>query len=235
MFDDAELLARYTVADRGPRHVRVNFIASIDGAVTHGGLSGPLNDAADKQVFDVLRRLSDVVLLGAGTLRQEGYGGLRLDPADVAWREARGLAPHPVLAVVSARLDLDPAAAPFADAPVRPVVLTRAASPEGRRRELGEVADVVVAGTDRVDLAAALDALAGRGLTQVLCEGGPHLFGGLVAADLVDEMCLTVSPVLEGGDAGRATTGSAQATRPMRLAHAITAGDMVMLRYLRTR
>jgi riboflavin biosynthesis pyrimidine reductase len=235
MFDDAELLARYTVADRGTRHVRVNFIASIDGAVTHGGLSGPLNDAADKQVFDVLRRLSDVVLLGAGTLRQEGYGGLRLDPAHVEWREVHGLAPNPVLAVVSARLDLDPAAAPFADAPARPVVLTHAGSPGDRRRELSTVADVVVAGTDRVDLAAALDALAGRGLTQVLCEGGPHLFGGLVAADLVDEMCLTVSPVLEGGDAGRATTGSAQATRPMRLAHAITAGDMVMLRYLRTR
>lgn len=233
MFDDAELLERYTVPDRGRRHVRVNFVASIDGAVTHGGVSGPLNGPADKQVFDLLRRLADVVLLGAGTLRAERYAGLRLDAPDVAWREERGLAPHPVLAVVSARLDLDPASAPFADAPVRPVVLTHAGSPEARRRDLAAVADVVVAGGSAVDLPTALVALADRGLPQVLCEGGPHLLGALVAADLVDEMCLTVSPVLEGGDAGRAAAGSAQATRRMRLAHALTTDDMVMLRYLR--
>lgn len=233
MFDGADLLERYTVPDRSRRHVRVNFVASIDGAVTHAGLSGPLNGPADKQVFDLLRRLADVVLVGAGTLRAEGYAGLRLDAPDVAWRQAHGLAPHPALAVVSARLDLDPAAAPFADAPVRPVVLTHDASPADRRRDLARVADVVVAGASAVDLAAAVAALADRGLPQVLCEGGPHLFGALVAADLVDEMCLTVSPVLEGGDAGRAATGSPQATRRMRLAHVLTTDDMVMLRYLR--
>lgn len=231
--DETRLLERYAVPDRARRHVRVNFISSLDGAVTHGGVSGPLDDAADKQVFDLLRRLSDVVLVGAGTLRDEGYSGLRLDPGDAAWRTARGLAPHPALAVVSARLDLDPASSPFADAPIRPVVITHAGSPEGRRRELGRVADVVVAGPGPVDLAMGLAALADRGLTQVLCEGGPHLFGALIAADLVDEMCLTLSPVLEGGDAGRAATGGAQATRAMRLWHALTAGDMVLLRYLR--
>ncbi|WP_240646128.1 pyrimidine reductase family protein [Georgenia sp. SYP-B2076] len=228
-----ELVRRYAVADRLAPHVRVNMIASLDGAATHDGLSGGLNNADDKQVFDTLRMLSDVVMVGAGTLRAEGYGALRLGDVAVAWRQTHGLAAHPTLAVVSSRLELRADDPMLADAPVRPVVLTHGASPAARREELGTVADVVLCGERAVDPRAMVAALVRRGLRQVLCEGGPHLFGTLVEADAVDELCLTLSPVLEGGGAGRITTGGAPAARRMRLAHVLTADDMLMLRYLR--
>ncbi|WP_448071545.1 pyrimidine reductase family protein [Georgenia yuyongxinii] len=235
MLDTEELVLRYAVPDREVPHLRVNFITSLDGAATHEGLSGGLNNPDDKQVFDTLRMLSDVVLLGAGTLRQEGYGALTLEPAAARWRTARRLPAHPTLAIVSARLDLDPQSPVFTRAPARPLVLTHAGAPPWRRRALAAVADVVVCGGEAVDPARAVAELTRRGLGQVLCEGGPHLLGTLIAADLVDELCLTLSPVLEGGRAGRITAGGAQATRAMRLAHVLTAGDMLMLRYLRAR
>ena len=233
MFDPAELIRRYAVADRAAWHLRVNFIASLDGASTHEGLSGGLNNADDKQVFDTLRMLSDVVLVGAGTLRAEGYGAIRVDDDAAAWRVAHGLPAHPALAVVSSRLALEPDHPAFVDAPVRPLVLTHEASPAAARLALSEVADVVPCGEDAVDVGLLRAALERRGLSQVLCEGGPQLLGSLIEADAVDELCLTVSPVLEGGSAGRIAAGGAQATRRMRLAHVLTAGDMLMLRYLR--
>ncbi|WP_418605558.1 dihydrofolate reductase family protein [Georgenia sp. SUBG003] len=95
------------------------------------------------------------------------------------------------------------------------------------------MADVVPCGAGTVETTLVRAALERRGLSQVLCEGGPHLLGTLIEADAVDELCLTVSPVLEGGAAGRITAGGAQATRRMRLSHVLTAGDMLMLRYLR--
>ncbi|KAE8763237.1 pyrimidine reductase family protein [Georgenia thermotolerans] len=235
MLDTDELVLRYAVPERETPHLRVNFISSLDGAATHDGLTAGLNNADDKQVFDTLRMLSDAVLVGAGTLRQEGYGAMVLDAPAVAWRTARRLPAHPTLAVVSGRLDLDPRSPLFAEAPVRPLVLTHAGAPRDRRRALAAVADVVVCGDDAVDPHRAARELTRRGLTQVLCEGGPHLLGTLVAADLVDELCLTLSPVLEGGHAGRITAGGAQVTRPMRLAHVLTAGDLLLLRYLRAR
>jgi riboflavin biosynthesis pyrimidine reductase len=235
MFDPGELIERYSVADRTVPHLRVNFIASLDGAATHDGLSGGLNNADDKQVFDTLRMLSDVVLLGAGTLRDEGYGAMRLDDEAVGWRLARGLPEHPTLAVVSSRLALAPDHAALAEAPVRPLVLTHGASPAGARLALSEVADVVPCGEEEVDPWQVRTALERRGLTQVLCEGGPRLLGTLVQADAVDELCLTLSPVLEGGAAPRISVGGAQAARRMQLAHVLTAGDMLMLRYLRAR
>jgi riboflavin biosynthesis pyrimidine reductase len=245
-FDPGELLAAYAVADRDRPHLRVNFISSIDGASTHDGLSGALNNAADKQVFDTLRRLCDVVIVGAGTVRAEGYVGMRLPEADAAWRREHGLAEHPVFAIVSARLALDPASPVFTDAPVRPIVFTGPAAPEPQRAALAQVADVIVCegpGSEPVtggagvpggiDAHAMRRELTGRGLTQMLCEGGPHLFGTLIGADAVDEVCLTVSPVLEGGPAGRIARGGPQRTLGMGLAHVESAGDMLFLRYQR--
>ncbi|TFD30685.1 pyrimidine reductase family protein [Cryobacterium cryoconiti] len=233
MLDRDELLSRYSVPDRSVPHLRVNFIASLDGAATRAGVSGGLGNADDKLVFDTLRMLADVIVVGAGTVRAEGYGGIRLEPADAAWRVAAGLGAQPPVAVVSSRLDLDPSHPLFADAAVRPLVLTHAASPPQRRRDLAEVADVVVCGEDAVDPHRMVAALADRGLVQVLCEGGPHLFGALIEAGCVDELCLTVSPVLEGGPAGRIASGAAGATRTMTLLHVLTDGDMLFLRYAR--
>ncbi len=228
--DDAELAALYGRADRP--HLRVNFVTSVDGAVSLDGYSAGLSGAPDKRVFGLLRMLCDGLLVAAGTLRHEGYGAVRLDAARRAWRRAHGLAEYPTLVVVSGSLDLDPAQAAFADAPVRPVVLTRAAAeaPPG----LAGVADLVRCGHDRVDLAAGLAALRRRGLGQVLCEGGPHLFGALTAADLVDEVCLTVAPLLAGAGPGRISAGPAGGHRELPLRHVLAAADgVLMLRYAR--
>ena len=86
---------------------------------------------------------------------------------------------------------------------------------------------------DAVDLRHAIDELAARGLPQVLCEGGPHLFGALLAAGLVDELCLSLSPVLVSGDAGRIATGVEVPPQHMRLVHALPADEMLLLRYAR--
>ncbi|WBB72058.1 pyrimidine reductase family protein [Micromonospora sp. WMMD1128] len=227
---DPQLTALY---DRAPTpRLRVNFVASADGAVTLDGYSAGLSGEPDKRVFGLLRMLCDGLLVAAGTLRHEGYRAVRLSPGRRAWRRDRGLAEFPTLVVVSGSLDLDPAQACFADAPVRPLVLTRAdaAPPAG----LAEVADVIRCGADRVDLAAGLTELRRRGLGQLLCEGGPHLFGALTEADLVDELCLTVAPLLAGAGPGRIAAGPASPPRHLSLRHALATPDgMLMLRYAR--
>lgn len=230
MFDSDSLRDSYRIADRSRPQVRVNFIASLDGAATRDGLSGGLNNADDKLVFDTLRLLSDVILVGAGTVRAEGYGGVRLPTADAQWRVAQGWAAQPPLAVVSGRLDLDPGHPMFTEAVTRALVVTHAGSPIDARNALAEVADVLVCGETEVDPRLMVAALAARGLGQILCEGGPTLFGALIEADCVDELCLSLSPVLEGGPSGRIAHGP-HATRDMSLMQVLTAGDMVFLRY----
>jgi riboflavin biosynthesis pyrimidine reductase len=220
-----------------PRHdepsLRVNFVSSLDGAVTLDGVSGGLSGPGDKQVFDVLRMLCDALVVAAGTVRTEKYDALRLSERRRTWRKSQGLSEFPIMVVVSRSLDLDPGQEVFSDAPVRPVVLTCAAAPAGRRAAIAAVADVVTVGEQDVDLAAGLAELRRRGAGQVLCEGGPRLFGALTAADLVDELCLTVSPLLVGGDAGRIAAGPPAPPREMSLRHILRSEDMLMLRYAR--
>ncbi|KAB1904194.1 pyrimidine reductase family protein, partial [Micromonospora sp. AMSO1212t] len=257
---DPQLTALYGRAARP--HLRVNFVASADGAVTLDGYSAGLSGEPDKRVFGLLRMLCDGLVVAAGTLRHEGYRAVRLSPERRAWRREQGLAEFPTLVVVSGSLDLDPAQAAFADAPVRPIVLTHADAvpPPG----LTDVADVVRCGTaspdgsgqadatgpvdgsgradgtgrvdrsGRVDLVAGLAELRRRGLDQLLCEGGPHLFGALTAADLVDELCLTVAPLLAGAGPGRITAGDTSVPRHLPLRHVLAADDgVLMLRYAR--
>jgi riboflavin biosynthesis pyrimidine reductase len=114
-------------------------------------------------------------------------------------------------------------------------VLTCSGAPADRRAALEPVADVIAVGDATVDVRAAVAALRERGLGQLLCEGGPHLFGALTAADLVDELCLTLSPLLAGPGAGRITAGSASSVRRMALRSVLTADGMLLLRYARTR
>lgn len=219
--------------DRTRPWLRANFVASLDGAAAVDGYSRGLSSAADQLVLRLLRQHADAVMVGAGTLRHEGYGALRLDDDAQRWREAHGLAGQPTLVIVSNSLDLDPGHRMFAGAPVRPVVLTRRDAPAAE--PLAAVADLVRCGDSSVDLEAGLAALTGRGLHQVLTEGGPHLLGSLLAADLVDEFCLTVSPLLAGAGATRVAAGPpmAQPAR-MRIGHLILAEENLLLsRYLR--
>jgi riboflavin biosynthesis pyrimidine reductase len=232
--DDEELLRLYS--EGAAEHwLRVNFVSSIDGAVTRDGASGALGGEADLRVFDLLRRLADVVLVAAGTVRSEGYGPMVLAEEAASARTAAGLPPHPVFAIVSGSLALDPASRVFTEAPVRPVVVTTGSSPERRRADLAEVAEVIVCGEDALDVGRMREALADQGLARIHCEGGPGLLGALLAADAVDELCLTLSPSLEGGDAGRIARGALPSPREQRLAHVLASGDTLLLRYLRQR
>jgi riboflavin biosynthesis pyrimidine reductase len=231
--DPAENLADDDlIADLDEPVVRINFVSSIDGAATRDGRSAGLSGPADKRLFELLRRVSDVVVVGAGTVRDEGYGPMRVSDASAAWREAHGRPPHPVLAIVTGELDLDPASPIFADAPVRPIVLTTERATGTAR--FADVADVIVAGTSHVDPAKAVAALRDRGLQHVLCEGGPSLFGSFIAADALDQLCITISPSLEAGDARRISNGDAP-PRDMRLATVLRSGETLLLRYGRHR
>ena len=227
------LADHYLVPDRAAPWLRVNFVASLDGAVEVAGLSAGLSNPADRHLFGVLRMQCDAVLVGAGTLRSEDYGPARMGEPQRGWRLERGYAPHPTLVVVSRSLDLDPDRPAFAGAPARAIVLAPESAPADRRDALTATTDVVTAGDDLVDLPTALSLLHRRGLRHILCEGGPHLFGELAAADLVDEVCLTVAPVLAGPGAGRITAGPPGPLRTMTLHHVLTGDGALFLSYRR--
>ena len=186
----------------------VNMVASLDGAITIRERSGGLGGPADRSVFSALRGVADVVLAGAGTVRTEGYGPARPSPSTRAARRDRHQAEVPQIAVVTRSLDLDLTTPLFTEAERPTIVITCASTDAARRASVAEVAELVVAGDDEVDLAAALSGLRDKGAEVVTCEGGPHLNGELILRDLVDEWDLTISPVLVGGVAGRASRGA---------------------------
>jgi riboflavin biosynthesis pyrimidine reductase len=230
---ETDLRALYATDGPEPR-LRANFVTSLDGAVEVDGRSRGLSGDADRAVFALMRKVADAVMVGAGTARHEGYGPVRVDEATAKWRAETGRPEQPTLVLVSASLDLDPGARAFAEAPVRPIVLTHDAAPTDRRAALAAVADVVSCGQSVVDLALGLAELHRRGLCHILCEGGPHLFGALLAADLVDELCLTISPLLVGAGPGRIVAGGRRdEPGAMRLVHLISAEGMLLSRYAR--
>lgn len=233
---DEELEAVYDFpAELDRPWVQVNFVCSADGAVAVGGTSEGLSHPADKRVFALGRDLSDVILVGAGTATAESYRGVQPSDRRIARRRRLGRADLPPIAVVSARCSLPPDAPLLTDTVVPPIVFTTEAAPPARRSALADAgAEVVVAGDGELDLSAVLSALDQRGLRRVDCEGGPHLFASLVAADLVDQLCLTVAPVLAGAGADRIVAGTLSAApRRMRLASVLHEDGFLMLRYRR--
>lgn len=231
---DRDALIALYAPDRRCPWLRMNFVTSPDGAVTINGRSAGLGSSVDKLLFGLLRMFSDAVMVGAGTARDEGYGPIRLDSQAIAWREEAGLDPYPRMVLVSGRLALDPSSAMFTEASRRPIVITHGWSDEEKRDDLARVADVLVHGVDRVDMISAVEELRERyGLSQILSEGGPQLFGALFAARLVDELCLTVSPILAGPGAGRIISGQPTAPTEMTLASALNADGTLLLRYVR--
>ena len=217
--------------------VQVNFVSSADGAITVAGRSSALGGAGDKKIFGLGRDLADVILAGAGTVRTEGYRGVKRTELRADRRARHGLSDVPPIAVVTRRCSIDPDSPLVTDTLVPPIVLTCASAPAGRQAALTDAgADVVVAGEHTVDLAKALGALAERGLLRVNCEGGPHLFGELIAEDLVNQLCLTVAPLLVGGDAPRSAVGLLPpAPLTLDLASVLTEDGHLMLRYRRRR
>lgn len=230
--DDLERLYGYP-AELDRPWVQVNFTSSADGAVTVEDKSEGLSSPGDKRIFFMSRTLADVVLVGAGTVRAEGYRGVRTTEDRDARRARLGLAPVPPIAVVTGNANLDPASALFTDTHVPPIVLTAERAPEDRRRALVDAgADVVLTGDSEVDLGVALKELRARGLRRVDCEGGPTLFGTLAVAGLVDQLCLTIAPMLAGPGAGRIVAGGPAAEpRDLDLASVLYDGGFTLLRY----
>jgi riboflavin biosynthesis pyrimidine reductase len=192
----AELAEAYRLP--AGRAVRVNFIASLDAAITVDGRSGALGTPGDLAVYRTLRALADVVLVGAGTAAAEGYRPIAADSPVGQLRVALGRPATAPIAVVSRRASLspgDPLAVPST------VLVTCAAADAGRRAALAAAGvEVLVCGDDEVDLPLALDRLAERGLEQVTCEGGPALFRSALAAGVVAELDLSIAPALVGGE-----------------------------------
>ncbi|MEU9559316.1 pyrimidine reductase family protein [Streptomyces fumanus] len=217
-----ELAAAYAYPDRdggGPGvWLRANMVATLDGAAQHDGRSQPISSAADMRIFGILRALADAVVVGAETVRAEGYRPARAREGLAETRRAAGQGPVPAIAVVSAGLDLDFSLPLFTSPLVPTLILTGAAAPPERIAAAEKAgARVVLAGDGTgVDPARAVQALAGLGHTRLLTEGGPKLLGQFVAAGVLDELCLTVAPMLTAGGAQRIAGGPAMAV-PRRL------------------
>jgi riboflavin biosynthesis pyrimidine reductase len=193
-----ELYSRDVQAPADRPFVRVNMVSTLDGAVAYSGRAGRLGGAGDKLLFSVLRSLADVVLVGAGTARVERYGPPKIPLEAQEIRRGRGQAPLPTIAVVTQSGALDWGSRLFTGEGPRPIVIAGGSTRAEALADAAAVADVLTAGAGSVDLRAALKALGDRGLSHVLCEGGPTLNTGLAAAQLVDELCLTLSPKLAG-------------------------------------
>jgi riboflavin-specific deaminase-like protein len=226
--DAASLEDEYLVQE--DRHVRANFVVSLDGRVEVGGRSSGLGGPADRAAFMTMRAVTDAILVGAGTVRDENYGPVQLDPGATERRLRRRQAGLPVLAIVSNRAELSPSARVFSGSS-RPLLLTSAAAGTARA-DLREVAEVLVCGEEQVDLPRALDALNARGLGRVLCEGGPTLLHALLTAHLLDQLCYTSAPVLVGSGR-RELLGGVPLPTPIALRlTAILEGDgMILSRY----
>jgi riboflavin-specific deaminase-like protein len=234
---DPELERLYAFPETDRPWVCVNFVASADGAVNVAGHSAGLSDKADQKIFILGRDLSDVVLVGAGTVRAEDYGGIGHTERRDARRERAGLAGLPRIAVVSGRCALRPNSRLFTSGEQPPIVFTSERSPERDRAAVAEAgAEVVIAGTESVDPHRVVAELARHGMRRICCEGGPHLFGSLIAAGVVDEMRLTIAALLTGGDASRIAIGpTPDVPTGLRLASVSRAGDTLLLRYLSRR
>ena len=232
-------LAAYDAVDRsqhpGPCWVMANMVGGLDGSAAIGGRVASLSTAPDAALFTAMRTLADVVLVGAETIRREGYGPLTLPTPLAEKRLAQGRPAAPRLAVVSRSLNLDWSGRAFVDPALegQAVVVTCASADPDRLAEARTVADVIVAGDERVEPGAALAALAERGHEVVLTEGGPTWLGELVAGGHLDELCLTISPLM-GGDALPVSVAPPGApVVGMTLRHVLREGDTLFLRYER--
>jgi riboflavin biosynthesis pyrimidine reductase len=216
-------------------HLVLNMVSSTDGAISLDGLSGGLSGSADKEVFFYLRSIADVILVGASTAREENYGQPKLSDELRAQRISRGQSPLPRIAVVTRSMRIDWSSRLFADpdSPAGlPLVICPANTPPGLRTPAAGIAQLVAVGEDGVDLTAALGELRGLGARLVLCEGGPSLNGQLLSAGLVDELCLTLSPVLVGGRGPRISGwDDPQPALGLELVAACETEGVLMLRY----
>lgn len=221
-----DLFTAYAYPVGAHRWTRANMVASADGAAQYDGVSGGLSGPPDKKLFRVLRALADVVLVGAATVRTEGYGSAAVVREEFQQaRAAAGQPPAPAIAVVSAGLDLDFGSRLFTEATVPTITVTVEDAPADRLAAARAAGEVIVAGTGHVDLCRAVDLLADSGRGRILCEGGPRLLAGLAAAGRLDELCLTLSPLLVAGPAKRIVDGPGIDPAPRLVLHSLLTED----------
>ncbi len=199
----------------GRPYVVTNFALTLDGHATIGGRSGAIGSDSDTAMLVGLRTRVDAVMIGAGTMRAEGYGRVIADPAKRDRREREGLPPDPLMVIVSGRLDLPWDAPLFTEGFGRCLICTTSdADPPETATSVR-----VLRQAGSIDLTALLGHLrAERGVRALLCEGGPHLHAQLVDADLVDELFVTHAPKLTGGDGPGLVAGLAERERTLELA-----------------
>ncbi|MGK9269455.1 pyrimidine reductase family protein [Williamsia muralis] len=215
-----------------PDGVRVNMVNTLDNEAAFDGRVAAISDPTDHQLLLDLRAFADVLLVGAGTVRAEAYGRVILTERQIRLRQATlGLTGPPPVAVVTTRGGLPKESRLFGVEP-RPLIITTAVAAEAVDPD--DAHETIVAGHDRVDLPQAIDALRGRGFQRILCEGGPSLLQALAEHDLIDEMCVTVSPMIAGGQGGSAQSKTTLGgPRRMKLAHVLSHNDFLYLRYTR--
>lgn len=226
-FEGIDLATLYGYPPEG-RWLRTNFVTTLDGAAYDlDGLTANLGSATDTEVFALLRSLADVIIVGAATARTEGYEPVQPREIDGDLRARLGLSTLPPIAVASNSLRIPPKLLTSDQ-----IVITHQTAPFERLATSN--VDLIVAGRSEVDWCAALDALGERGYRRLLCEGGPTLHGCLIENDLVDDICLTISPVLAAGGAPRIAHGMSPDHRPMRLAHSVQQADTLFTRWIRS-
>lgn len=239
--DDVDPVEAYDDPRRHERRERpyvfVNMVATVDGATVIDGVTEQLSSPGDRHIFFLLRSLADAILVGAETVRAEGYGPARQRKDFAPARAARGQAPVPRIAIVTRSLRLDWSSPLFTDGAERPFVLAPADTNRERLDQARDSADVIAVGETELDLPAALGRLADAGVAALLCEGGPTLNGALLQHGLIDELCLTVSPILAPGGGGARITGPARLPRVvgLNLVHVLEEDGALFLRYLTNR
>lgn len=232
MSSDPALIALYEYpATQGRAWFRANFVSSIDGAATDAdGVSRGLGGEADREVFAVLRSLCDVIVVGTGTAAAEKYQPVKENEVDDSLRKKLGLKPTPAIAVVSRNLHIP-------DALVVPgqLVITTTSAPLALREKLATTVEVIAAGETDIDWKLVREQLTVRGLTRVLCEGGPSINGQLIVNDALDELCLSIAPSLVAGNAPRIASSQHAVNHQMQLGHAIERDGVLFTRWVRNR
>ena len=239
---DPDLVELYRhPAPEGRGWVRSSFVMSLDGSVQGpDGRSGSINTESDHHLFALQRALADAILVGANTVRLEGYRAVDLEPWQLQIREQEGLAPYPMLVIISASADLDPVIATPVEGVGGAVMIITTAGKSADDLEPLRAAGITVLESEgtALDLAHIVDQLAGTGFQRLVCEGGPRLHNDLLATGMLDEVCLTLAPVVVGGQGMRSTSGAAlPVPSSFRLHHVLYADDGALFasyRVLRT-